>query len=140
MYSNHACSLLSVASGTLVSADGKVNLIVKAGTDWMTVHEGYVEIDARVCCESATLGPEALNVDVAYLGRCELSKDTTAIFNQQNGDGQSSRDYYYYTTPYLSSRSKELSWVNEAVFVASGTASLTDDGIPTVLYRMYKVG
>lgn len=140
MCTNYACSLLSVASGTFVSADGKINLIVKAGTDWMTVHDDYVEIDARVCCESATLELESLNVDVAYLGRCELSKETTAIFNQENGAGDDPKRSYYYTTPYLSSRSKELSWVNEAVFVASGTASLTDDGIPTVLYRIYKVG
>lgn len=133
-------SLSVVGSGTLVSADGKTNLIVKAGTDWMTVHDHYVEIDARVCCESSTPGPGALNVDLAYRGRCELSKQTTAMFNFDDAAGKRSQDFYYYTTPYLSSRSPELSWVNETVFLASGTLFVNEDGTNSSLYRIYRVG
>jgi hypothetical protein len=106
----------------------------------MTVNNRYAAIDARVCCESATGGPEALNVDIAYLGRCELSNDAATILTGGDTPVKVVHDSYYYTTPYLSSRSAELSWVNGTVFLATGKLSLTDDGNPTVLYRIYRVG
>ncbi len=49
-------------------------------------------------------------------------------------------EVYYYTTPVLESRSPELAWVNEAVFVCMGRLSLDGEGQVLVTYRIFKVG
>lgn len=125
-----------VIGGTLTSADGQTNLDVRVGCDWMTVHSDYAEIDARVCCNSPPSDGRALNLDLEYKGRINLSEMAVQLMG---GMGETVDAAYYFTTVYLSSRSAELSWVNSSVFVGNGKLMANKDNAPVVRYRIYRV-
>ena len=128
-----------VNKGTLTSADGSINLILANGSDWMTVHEHYATIDARISLVSPAGDARNLNLDVAYKGKIALTADVLAIFKQEKHELDFG-EVYYYTTPVLESRSPELAWVNEAVFVCMGRLWLGDEGQVWVTYRIFKIG
>lgn len=105
----------------------------------MTLHDGYIEIDARISCESEAASADMLNIDLAYQGRMQLTPQYIDATRGTPTDDASTKGYYY-TTVYLHSRSQQLAWVNSKVFIASAELRATDSGRPTVLYRIYQVG
>ncbi|KIW30213.1 uncharacterized protein PV07_05972 [Cladophialophora immunda] len=134
-----ATSVAHVYRGSLVSADGSINLELKAGSDWMTLHEGYAHMDARVSCASPAESQPQLQCDIRYLGVCAFDGPMLDLWKGK----QESIDFgeaYYYTQPMLSSRSEALAWVNRTVFIAMGKLFVRSDGDVEAVYRMFKVG
>lgn len=129
-----------VYRGSLKSADAATYLDMRAGSDWMTLHPDYVDIDARVSCTSPRGAEPQLNVDIHYEGKIGFHGPVMAMFKGELnstdfGDG------YYYTAPILSSRNAELAWVNKTVFLAMGKLRVREeDGDVEVVYRIFKVG
>ncbi|KAH7068615.1 hypothetical protein FB567DRAFT_585046 [Paraphoma chrysanthemicola] len=132
-------SVAHVYKGSFKSADGKIDIPLTAGSDWMTLHKDYADIDARVSCASPPGAEHHLHIDLHYLGKIAFHGPVLDLFKGEKhsldwGEG------YYYTTPYLESRCEELAWVNKAVFVAMGAVGVRDDGDVQVSYRIFKVG
>ena len=125
-----------------MSADGSIQLELQAGSDWMTLHSGYVDIDARVSCASPSGGQglePQLQCDIRYLGKCAFDGPMLDVWKGE----RNSIDFgeaYYYTQPLLESRSHQLAWVNRTVFLAMGKISVREDGDVEAVYRIFKVG
>lgn len=134
-----ADTLRLVYEGSLKSADGTIEIPLLGGTDWMRLHETYADIDARVSCATkpGAAGPQ-LNCDVSYRGKITFHGPMKALWAGE----KSSLDWhegYYYTSPVLESRSEQLAWVNETVFLGMGKITLTEAGNLQVVYRIFKV-
>ena len=114
-------------------------LEVAHGIDWMTVYPSYATIDGRVSLVSAAGSEMELNLEVRYLGKIHFSSQVTDLFSGK----QKALDFgesYYYTAPLLESRSSELAWVNNTVFLSMGRLSYNDKGTVQATYRLFKVG
>jgi hypothetical protein len=124
-----------VARGFLKTADGKTELKVTCGSDWMTCGPDSLTIDARVSTES----PDGTNIDLKYLGELALGPEVKALFSGQSKETEFGQGYYY-TTPKLSSRSEKFAWVNKAVFVGMGKMRLkSSEASIEAVYRIFKV-
>ncbi|KAF4950240.1 hypothetical protein FGADI_8328 [Fusarium gaditjirri] len=128
-----------VFGGHLRSPDGAIDIPLIAGTDWMRLHENCADIDARVSVATKPGTKPELNCDLNYREKIAFRVPIKEMFKGVKNTMDLGQGYYY-TTLVLESRSKELAWVNESVFVASGKITLKDAGDIEVVYRIFKVG
>lgn len=94
-----------------------------------------ITIDARV----TAIGDNGLNLDLAYMGKIAITPSLIASMTGASNNDDSAESYYY-TLPLISSRSEQLSWVNDCCFVGRGSMSPVEGNKVKVLYSIFKVG
>ncbi|KAL4801514.1 FAD binding domain-containing protein [Aspergillus unguis] len=134
---NASLTVMNGQSGYVESADGSTRLEITCISDWMELaaHKTTATIDARM----SSTGPGGLNLDMHYLGKFKLSEGSGKVFEGAPGSSFDFNDEYLYVAPRMWSRSEELKWVNDTVFLASGRAKCLESGNQVeIVYKIFK--